>query len=265
VRTRFAGWSDTEVRHALDELGRKRDRILDAAEIQPGETVVDVGAGTGLLTLGAVERVGPDGEVLSIDISADALDELRANTDAANIWYLLAHGEALPLTDQSVDVLVTRSVLIYMKNKAEAAREFFRVLRPGGRISLFEPINIRNLRLWEAVDFSPLGELGERIREWNDAVYTNPDDPMLDFDEADLERFFADAGFEGIRLDAGADEHEPTAERYLNQVGAPGRPTLLERWRQDLPPEDVDRLVAFLSNRTIPVRHAYVFLAARKP
>jgi len=265
VRTRFAGWPDADVRAALDDLGQKRDRILDGAEIHPGETVADVGAGTGLLSLGAVERVGPDGEVLAIDVSADALDELRANAGVTNISYFLAAADTLPLPDESVDVVITRSVLIYVKEKSEAAQEFFRVLRPGGRVSLFEPINIRNLRLSEAIDFSPLGELGERLREWNDAFYANQDDPMLDFDETDLERFFRQAGFEQVGCAHGADEQQVTAERYLNQVGAPGRPTLLERWHEDFPGEDVERLVEFLRGRTIPVRHPYAYLTARKP
>ena len=265
MRTRFAGWSDDEVRVSLDKLGRTRDRVLDAAGIQPGETVADVGAGTGLLTLGAVERVGPDGEVLAIDLSADALNELRANTQAANVSYLIAVAEALPLPDQSIDAVVTRSVLIYVKDKAAAASEFFRVLRSGGRVSLFEPINIRNLRLADAVDFSPLGELGARLREWNDAFYANPDDPMLDFDEVDLERFFAQVGFANVDVDVVADEQEVVGERYLNQVGAPGRPTLLERWQEDFAPGDVERLAGFLRGRTFRVRHVCAYLTAGKP
>jgi arsenite methyltransferase len=265
VRTRFAGWSDEAVRESLDKLGRTRDRVLDAAGIQPGETVADVGAGTGLLTLGAVERVGPDGEVLAIDLSADALDELRASTQAPNVSYLVAVAEALPLPDESIDVVVTRSVLLYVKEKADAASEFFRVLRSGGRVSLFEPINIRNLRLTKAVDFSPLGELGARLREWNDAFYADLEDPMLDFDEVDLGRFFAQAGFADVDVDLVVDEQEVVGERYLNHVGAPGRPTLLERWQQDFAPGDVDRLAEFLNGRTFRVRHVHAYLTARKP
>jgi arsenite methyltransferase len=226
--------------------------------------VADVGAGTGLLTLGAVKRVGPDGEVIALDISVDALEELRANTAVANISYLVGLADVLPLRDQSVDAVVTRSVLIYVDDKAEAAREFARVLRPGGRVSLFEPINKHNLLLTEAVDVEPLGELGDRLRAWNEAFSTS-DDPMLNFDESDLERFFADAGLVDVRVDLGADEQDIPGERYLNQVGAPGRPTLLERWRDAFPEEDVERLAAFLTERTVPARWPHAFVTARKP
>ena len=223
-----------------------------------------MGAGTGLLALGAVERVGPNGDVLAIDISVDALEELRANTTAPNVSYFVGRADVLPLTDESVDAIVTRSVVIYVDDKAEVAREFHRVLRRGGRASLFEPINIRNLLLSHAVDFSPLGDLGDRLRAWNERFYANRDDPMLNFDEADLKRFFVDAGFSDVELKLDADEDEIPAERYLNQVGAPGRPTLLERWREDFSPVEAERLADFLRGRMIPVRHPHAFLSASK-
>jgi arsenite methyltransferase len=253
------------VREAHERLGQRRDRVLDGARIRVGETVADVGAGTGLLTLGAVERVGPDGTVLAIDVSADALEELRSHARAPNVSYLLGSATLLPLLDASVDAVLTRSVLIYVTEKAEAAQEFNRVARTGGRISLFEPINSRNLRLSQAIDFSPLGDLGDRLHTWNEAFYANPDDPMIDFDETDLERFFLDAGFIDVRLELGADEHEVQGDRFLTQVGAPGRPTLLRCLRDEFESEDVDRLEAFLRNRNIPVRYPYAFLTASKP
>ena len=248
----------------MAELARKRDRVLDAARIQPGDTVADVGAGTGLLTLAAVERVGPDGEVVALDISVDVLDELRRNAAAPNISYLVGRADVLPLLDGSVDVVVTRSVLIYVDDKAEATREFHRVLRSGGRASLFEPINSRNLLLSQTVDFSPLGELGDRLRAWNERFYADRDDPMLDFDERDLERFFFDAGFADVRIDLGADEDEIPGDRYLNQVGAPGRPTLLEHWRQEFTEAEVERLADFLRDQMIPTRFPHAFLSAAK-
>jgi SAM-dependent methyltransferase len=257
------GWPEEDVAAALDQLGELRDRVLDGATVAPGETVADVGAGTGLLTFGAIELVGPEGDVLAIDVSVDALEELRSQATAPNITYLVGTADVLPLPDASVDAVVTRSVLMYVDDKAEAAREFARVLRSEGRVSLFEPINSRNLRLTDALDFTPLGELGERLRAWNAEPYANPADPMLNFDESDLERFFAGAGF-AAKLDLGVDERELPADRYLNQVGAPGRPTVLERWRTAFPPADVERLVGFLAGRSVTRRVTYAFLTGVK-
>ncbi len=264
VRTRFADWSEAEIADALAELAQWRDRVLDGAEIKHGDAVADVGAGTGLLTLGAVDRVGADGDVIALDLSVDALEELRANTTAPNISYLVGQADVLPLRDASIDVVVTRSVLIYVDDKADAAREFERVLRPGGHVSLFEPINSRNLRLWQAVDLSPLGGLGERLQAWTEAAYANSADPMLNFDETDLERFFADAGFNDVALTLGTTEYEVEGERYLNQVGAPGRPTVLQRWAGGFAPDEVERLAGFVRARRIKPRHTHVFLTAGK-
>jgi arsenite methyltransferase len=265
VRTRYAGWSDAEIAASLELLGAWRDRVLDGAELAAADVVADVGAGTGLLTLGAVERVGPDGDVIALDISVDALEELRAHATAANIFYLVGRADVLPLPDASIDAIVTRSVLIYVDDKAEVAREFHRVLHTGGRVSLFEPINRRNLRLAEAVDVSPLGELGDRLRAWNESSYANADDPMLNFDENDLVRFFRDAGFGDVELELGDTEDELAGARYLDQVGAPGRPTVRQRWQEDFAPAEVEQLVSFLSSRTIRTRVHHVFVTARKP
>jgi arsenite methyltransferase len=263
VRTRFAGWPENDVAEALALLGEWRDRVLDGALLGSGDAVVDIGSGTGLLTLGAVDRVGTDGDVLAVDVSVDALEALRAHATAANISYLVGSAEVLPMTDESVDALVARSVLIYVEDKAEGLREAFRVLRRGGRMSVFEPINSRNLRLADAVDFSPLGDLGDRVRVWNEALYAE-DDPMVNFHEHDLTALFRAAGFDDVALELGVTEQEIPGDRYLTQVGAPGRPTTLERWQATFAPEDVERLAAFIAERTIPTRVQHAFVTARK-
>jgi arsenite methyltransferase len=217
-----------------------------------------------LLTLGAAERAGADGDVLAIDISVDVLEELRAHCAAPNVSYLVGSADVIPLPDATVDVVMTRSVLIYVSDKAEVAREFERVLRSGGRVSLFEPINRHNLQLWQAIDLTPLGEIADRMREWTQAYYANPDDAMLNFDETDLVRVFAGAGLADVHVELRTEEDELPGERYLNQVGAPGRPTLLARMR-DAFPDDAERLAAFIGERTIPWRVVGAFLTARKP
>lgn len=119
--------------HVLPALN---DLALDGARIEAGDTVADVGAGEGL-TQGALERVGPDGDVLAIDTSVDVLEELRATTAAPNVSYLIGRADVLPLMDESVDAALARAVLIRAQDESEAARELFRVLRSGGRVSVY--------------------------------------------------------------------------------------------------------------------------------
>lgn len=247
----------------LGRLGATRETVLDGARIAPAEVVVDVGAGTGLLTLGAAERVGPDGDVLAVDISVDALEELQRGTRVPNISYLVGTAQVLPFPDECVEVVVMRSVLIYVSEKGEAARELFRVLRPGGRISIFEPINSRNKRLTDLVDF---GDLAPRLAEWESARYDDPSDPMLNFDEHDLERHFAEAGFVKHSSLLRDTVQELRAEQLLTAIGAPGRAALIDEWSETFSPLEVDRLTAAVrASSAYSTTWTGLFLAAEKP
>jgi arsenite methyltransferase len=234
--------------------------VLENARIARGEMVADIGAGTGLLTIKAVEHVGRDGDVLAIDVSADALEELRRLCTAPNVGYFIGSAEVLPLRDKSIDVVLTRSVLIYVRDKAEAAREFFRVLRPGGRCSLFEPVNIRATRLWDAVDFGDLRDrvVAEFASEWP------RDDPIHDFDERDLARHFEAAGFE-VSVDLEDFVQEVSADQMLTTLGAPGHRSLLERWRDAFSADELQELEqAVRTAGTVTTRLPRLFLVGVK-
>jgi len=243
-----------------------RRRVLDNARLRKEDRVLDVGAGTGLLAFGALERIGPDGEVIALDPSADCLEELQrlAREQGLNgrLSYLVGDAEVLPLPDASVEAVLTRSVLVYVRDKAEAARELFRVLRPGGRVSIFEPVNRRNTRLYEAVDF---GELHERVAVWEERCYASPDDPMVNFDADDLVRLFEEAGF-ALELELDEREERCSVERMLHGIGAPGRPSQVEKWREEFSPGEVERLVAAVESAgPVPRRWIRVYLWGEKP
>ena len=144
---RFGGDDVCREKDLREFLYPVRDTVLDKAQLRPGETVLDVGTGDGLLAFGALERLGPSGQVVFSDISQDLLDHCREAAAAEGLldWcrFVLAAADSLTgVADEAVDVVTTRSVLIYVKDKAAALREFYRVLKPGGRVSLFEPVNV---------------------------------------------------------------------------------------------------------------------------
>jgi SAM-dependent methyltransferase len=118
-------------------------RILDSAHLRPGDTVVDLGAGTGSLSLPAARSVGPDGKVIAVDSSEACLRALGAAASAAgleNVTPLKGLLEDLPLDASSCDAVVCRSALVYASELACALREISRVLAAGGRFSVFEPL-----------------------------------------------------------------------------------------------------------------------------
>lgn len=113
-----------------------RDQILELASPQPGDHVVDVGAGTGLLTLPVAERAA---RVWAIDIAPPMCEYLRTKASSAgleNVDVAVASAVSLPLVDESADIVVSNYCFHHLDDagKERALREVARVLKPGGRV-----------------------------------------------------------------------------------------------------------------------------------
>ena len=250
---RFGGDAATRDR-LLGQLAARRERVLDFAELRVGGTLLDVGCGEGLIGFGALERGA--GRVIFSDISEDLLAVCRqaaADLDLLDrCRFIRASADDLsPIDDAAVDVVTTRSVLIYVQDKRAALGEFMRVLRPGGRISLFEPINrfaIRQQATWAGYELGEVAEIGEKVR----AVYEQiqpESDPMLDFDERDLLELAEEAGFYPLHLllEAEISPIEPRSwEGFVYSAGNPKIPTFAEAMQQALTESERDRLIAHL-------------------
>ena len=122
-------------------LGRERafrERLVDLARIAPGESVLDVGCGTGTLALAAWRRVGATGAVHGIDASPEMIERARrkAAKAGADVLFQTAIVEALPYPDASLDTVVSTLMLHHLPRpiRQQCAREIRRVLKPGGRV-----------------------------------------------------------------------------------------------------------------------------------
>jgi len=112
------------------------ENVLRRGDLKPGHRVLDLGTGTGTVAIGAAGLVGPAGKVTGVDISPDmlALAKRRVIESACtNIDLREGRAEQLPAEDGSVDVLLASLSLMFVIDRAVAAREIRRVLRPGGR------------------------------------------------------------------------------------------------------------------------------------
>jgi SAM-dependent methyltransferase len=247
-----------ELRRTMERLGPVRDRVLANAAVAPGETLLDVGTGDGLIAFGALDLVGPRGTVIFSDVSQDLLDHDRALAERMGVAdrcrFVLAPAEDLaPIATGSVDVVTTRSVLAYVAAKERAFAEFFRVLRPGGRISFYEPINRHHYPeppgRFAGYDVAPVQDLAAKVNAACEPRQPADPDPMLDYDERDLLALAAGAGFAERHLELRVDvrRHDPQSWATFARVASnPLAETLEEAMATALTPSEAARFTAHL-------------------
>lgn len=257
LHRRFGG-DPIELRRTLDYLYPVREKVLAHANLVDGETLLDVGTGDGLIAFGALEHVGESGQVIFSDVSQDLLDHDLARAErmggAERCRFVRASANDLAAVDDaSVDAVTTRSVLIYVADKQRAFDEFFRVLRPGGRISLYEPVNRFGVdepsdRFW-GFDVSPIQDVASKVRNVYRQRQPIDTDPMMNFDERDLLAFVERAGFHERHLELHVDiaPHPPRLWKiFVHTAFNPGIPTLAEAMDEALTPAEKGTLVNHL-------------------
>ena len=164
------------------------------ADLEPGETVLDLGSGAGFDCFLAANEVGDRGQVIGVDMTPEMVEKARENVavnDARNVEFRLGEIEHLPVADASVDVVISNCVINLSPAKGQVFAEAFRVLVPGGRLAVSD-----------VVLTAPLPE----------SLETDPDSVAACVagasPVAEIERLLIDAGFVDVRIDPKDDSSE---------------------------------------------------------
>jgi len=286
------GDSDALARGMQPALLELADRVLRLAAPQPGETLLDVGTGDGLVAFRALAQVGPGLQAWLSDISPALLDHARARATALGVAdqcrFVCASADQLnALPDASVDIVTTRSVLAYVQDKDRALAEFFRVLRPGGRMALAEPlmrddameaIALRDLMQGDApAEPSPEHGILRLISRWKSAQYPDTFEklqahPMTGFGARDLYGLVLQTGFGQVHAEHHMDQRvTPPMDwpTFCARVPHPWAPSLAELLQRDFSPSERAELEAHLRPQVegspSTSTEQMVFVSARKP
>jgi SAM-dependent methyltransferase len=185
-------------------------------DLHPGQTVLDLGSGGGIDVLLSARRVGPTGKVYGVDMTDEMLALARENqrkAGATNVEFLKGTIEAIPLPDQSVDVVISNCVINLSANKDAVLREAFRVLKPGGRFAVSDvvvrgdlPADIRrSMELWIGCVAGALTE-DEYATKLKAAGFESVDvEAWRIYRLEDARAFLADAGTDVDRMGAEVD------------------------------------------------------------
>lgn len=164
--------------------------LLRTAELQPGERVLDVACGTGVITRAAAEKVGPTGTVTGVDLAPDMIDVARSTPAVgAPIEWHVADAASLPLPDASYDVALCQMGLMFMEDKQGAVAELNRVLAPGGRVVVNTPGRIQPT--FEVMERAIAEEIDPQLGKFVEFVFSM-------HDPAGLAALLDRAGFEDV-------------------------------------------------------------------
>jgi len=179
--------------------------------LEPGQTVLDLGSGGGIDVLLSARRVGPGGKAYGLDMTDEMLALARENqrkAGATNVEFLKGTIEAIPLPDNSVDVVISNCVINLSSDKDAVLREAFRVLKPGGRLAVSDvvvrgdvPADIRrSMELWVGCIAGALEET-EYAAKLQAAGFADIDvEPWRIYELDDARAFLTESGVDVDRL-----------------------------------------------------------------
>lgn len=283
-------WLQRTIDNAGERLGRVRDRVLDGARLERHHVVLDLAAGSGLLTWEVLRRT-PEGGTWSLIRDRQSGEGMRQQAErlpkmqrpvvifgdssspsglgVEELSDLLAlRGEQ----DLRFDAIVGRNALGQSADKLHTLRLLSGWLRPGGHISLAETVVRKGQRLCDLVDLASLGDdLSRRIQDAEERIYANPADSLVNWDARDLRSACESAGFEDLKMEEEQQRTDrlvgdETLARWFAREGRQGHPSYAQHLLGTLSSDELDAVEALfrrqLAGQIVPWRTYLAYMVA---
>ena len=277
--TRFSGLTDEMKMQTFAWLESVGNTIITMAQIEPSDTILDIGTGTGLLGFKALEvldNLNGDGKVIFSDKFGDCLESCKEFLSTINTnvktEFINSPCENFALEDNSIDKALMRSVLVHIVDKQPAINEIYRIVKPGKLFCAFEPIIRSNTRHWQILDPEYITDY-EDFKKAENEIMTDETDSLCNFDESTLKNNLELAGFTSILTKEHLIESKYVVTRemvepWFTSPPSPDRPSMKALYLKYFSEDKIDRYIEesknYLEGKEVTVRTNSVLIIAIK-
>ena len=275
-KSRFDYMTKEQKLQTTNWLFSVRNAVLSNANIKPNDVIIDIGTGNGLLAFGALEQISEKGKVIFSDKFEDCIKTCEELAKELNIQkphkFLLSDCCNIKLADNYVDKALMRSVLVHILDKKQALSEIYRILKPKGIFSAFEPIIRSNTRCWELVSEHELSDYND-FKKAEDEFMSSEFDPLTNFDETTLSQDLDEIGFSDGVLDKQIVESNYIVQKgmidsWLTIPPSPGAKTSKEKYLMYFEEHKVNNYISelqqALENKNITIKSNVIYIKAIK-
>ncbi len=276
LEARFSYMTEEQKQQSIRWLLSVRNAVLHNAGIKPSNTIIDIGTGTGLLGFGALDFIDNTGKVIFSDYAKDCLDTCKQVAEKLNtdkkIEFLLSDCLNIKLGANTVDRALMRSVLVHILDKERAISEIYRILKPEGIFSAFEPVIRSNTRCAELVNPEDLTDYTE-FKQAEDECMDSMDNPLTNFDENTIKELLNKTGFSDGIIDKQIVETKYEVKKgmvksWLTTPPSPGTKTMKEKFLMYFEEPKIDRYIEelqkALENRSVTIKSNVLYIKAKK-
>lgn len=275
-KSRFDYMTEEQKQQTMNWLFSVRNAVLSNANIKYNDVVIDIGTGNGLLAFGAIEKISNQGRVIFSDKFEDCVETCKSIAEEMDISkphdFLLSDCCDIKLPNNYVDKALMRSVLVHVLDKRQAFSEVYRILKPNGVFSAFEPVIRSNTRCSELISASDVSDYSD-FKKAEDEFMCSEFDPLTNFDETTISKDLDEIGFSDGVLDKQVVSssyivQKGMVESWLTIPPSPGSKTSKEKYLMYFEEPKVNRYISelqqVLENKTITIKSNVLYIKAIK-